>query len=127
MDPLSIGIIGGVGAIVSTLGGVFFLVKELFKSIKAERAFRSTVRARAIRGNGPDLSTQLTRLLESDLESKPELVKQLTELVSDVNLSEEDKKVLLSGLQQPSAAGQQRYAEKLYAEMNEAVKASASH
>ena len=126
MDPLAIGIIGGVGAVVSTLGGVFFLFRELFKSIKAERAFRSTVRESAIRGRGPHVSAQVANLLESDPESKPELVKQLTELVSDVNLSEGDKKVLLSGLQQRSTAGQQRYAEKLYAEMNEVVKAVAS-
>jgi hypothetical protein len=77
-------------------------------------------------GAGDALSEHIGRLRGSDLGSNPTLVSQLTDLASEVHISDGDKKALLSGLQQRSTLGQRRYAEKLYAEVNEAVKAPRS-
>ena len=125
MDSMTIGIIGGAGAVISGLSGVISLVKEYLKTAAAERALKSTVRQRVI-GVRDAVSGEIERLLKSDPRYDAELVNELTKLVQDMSISESDKKALLSGLQQRSTVGQRRYAEKLLTEVNDSAKAPVS-
>lgn len=111
MDPFSLTLLSA--ALAAGMGGLVAVIKKGVQVILAERKF---VKEASVKRELVSSHSQLNELA-LDSQTMRQLV---TSLVRETNLSDAEKKLLLDGLEQPSQAGQQRYAQKLYQELETA-------